>query len=90
MSNTRNEAKRLLQHITGAEIDLSKFDRDQLEAEWRVMVSNLEAANANVERLRAALVEIDNAPEPDHHVPEFRHIKDVAAVVLTSAESEKP
>lgn len=43
-----------------------------------------ERAEARAERLRAALNEIDNAPEPQHCCPELRHARDVAKLAIAA------
>ena len=47
-----------------------------------------EAAD-RIEELEAALTEIDNAPEPDHWVAEFQHVKDIAKAALGDTRMEK-
>ena len=39
------------------------------------------------QRLRECLEEAQNAPDPDHHCPEFRHVMDIVGAAL--AEQEK-
>jgi len=41
-------------------------------------------AQTRIAALTEALVEIDNAPSPDHWVPEYQHVKDVASLALTT------
>lgn len=51
-----------------------------------ILARNLEdqrdALLAERDRLREALEEAENAPDPDHHCPSFRHVMDVIGAAL--------
>ena len=73
-------------------------ERDALEAKLKTALdreaethrrhdARFEALEAENQRLRECLEEAQNAPEPDHHCPQFRHVMDIVGAAL--AEQEK-
>lgn len=48
-------------------------------ANARAEISTL---RARVRELEEGLREIDNAPDPDHWVPQFQHVRDIARALL--------
>jgi predicted RNase H-like nuclease (RuvC/YqgF family) len=80
-------------HALLAEVELLK-KKEVEEVMWREhhieeLKAERDALKAENQRLRECLEEAQNAPEPDHHCPPFRHVMDIVGAALAQTEGEK-
>jgi hypothetical protein len=71
--------------------DIIRHDRGRIEE----LVSMVNSKDARIEELEGKLAkaldglhEAENAPEPDRHVPEFRHVMDIIGAILAELKGE--
>jgi len=75
-----------------AELDgIIRQGRERIEE----LVSMVNSKDARIEELQAKLAkaldglhEAESAPEPDRHVPEFRHVMDIIGAILAELKGE--
>lgn len=63
-------------------LECNEINRKTLTKYNAEHAAKIAAKDAEIARLREALVEIEDASEPDYHVPEFRHVKYIASAAL--------
>ena len=69
-----------------AERGRPEAERDfQTEQRLRLAIERVEKEN---QKLRDVLDEVQNAPEPDHHCPAFRHVMDIVGTALAEQKEE--
>ena len=55
--------------------------------DYAALLAERDALEADNQRLRECLDEAQNAPEPDHNCPAFRHVMDIVGTALAEQEN---
>jgi hypothetical protein len=59
-----------------------------MEAERKLHEGRIEELEAKLAKALDGLHEAESAPEPDHHVPQFRHVMDIIGATLAELKGE--
>ena len=65
-----------------------RAEQGTLQAHSDYVVKQIAELEAKLAKAIEGLLEAENTPEPDHHVPQFRHIMDVIKVTLVDLEGK--
>jgi uncharacterized membrane protein YccC len=80
-----NRIERLEAELIAAE---QRGYANAMEAERKLHEERIEELEAKLAKALEGLREAENAPEPDHHVPQFRYVMDIIGATLAELKGE--